>query len=54
MAAYCNRSKYGGLHVNNSMTVQPNDHISHEVERWPDISITSGAIQYGVPTMLLH
>ena len=35
------------------MTVHPSDHISQEVDKFPDISITSGAIQYGVPTMLL-
>ena len=34
------------------MTVQPNDHISQAVELYPwRISIISGAIQHGVPTI---
>jgi len=43
-------SAYGGLPVNNSITVQPNDHISDFVEV-PFSSITSGAIQFGVPAI---
>lgn len=50
IAAHYSKSKYGGLPVSNSMTVQPSDQISHEVLKCPLISIASGAIQYGVPT----
>lgn len=39
----------GGLPVRSSKTVQPTDQMSQAEVIWPDISITSGAIQYGVP-----
>src|SRR6266542_3134204 len=45
-------SAYGGLPVNNSMTVQPKLQISDLVEA-PLSSITSGAIQFGVPATSL-
>ena len=46
------RSKYGGCSVSSSTTVQPTLHTSHAALT-PAISITSGAIQYGVPTTLV-
>ena len=44
--------KYGGLRSANSIQVIPNDHTSTLPSYWPSsiASMTSGAIQYGVPT----
>ena len=42
--------KYGGFVVRSSITVQPRLQISQAEVSWPFISMTSGAIQYGVPT----
>ena len=47
------RSKFGGLPFNNSKTVQPKDQMSQAVVMYGYISITSGAIQYGVPAKAL-
>jgi hypothetical protein len=43
---------HGGLPVAISITTQPSDQISAG-RPWPVCLITSGAIQYGVPRMLL-
>lgn len=47
------RSKLGGLPLRSSNTVHPRDHISQAVVMLSCISITSGAIQYGVPANAL-
>ena len=47
------RSKFGGLPLRSSKTVQPRDQISQAVVILSYISITSGAIQYGVPAKAL-
>ena len=44
------RSKYGGEPVSSSTTTHATDHTSLFGSNVPLISITSGAIQYGVPT----
>mmetsp|Transcript_4502 Transcript_4502/g.10850 ORF Transcript_4502/g.10850 Transcript_4502/m.10850 type:complete len:251 (+) Transcript_4502:570-1322(+) len=49
IADICVSSKCGGTPVSNSSTVQPTDQMSEAVVK-ADISMVSGAIQYGVPT----